>query len=40
MTLVADKVIVKVSGGADVLDAALKGCIGGIDFAAEERLAH
>ena len=40
MTLVADKVIVKVSGSKDVPDAALKGFIGGIDFAAVEKLAH
>ena len=40
MTLVADKVIVKVGGSKDVPDATLKGYIGGIDFGALEKLAH
>jgi hypothetical protein len=40
VTLVADKVIVKVSGNKDVPDAALKGFVGAIDYAGIEKLAH
>ena len=40
MTVVADKVIVKVGGSADTPDPTLKSFIGAIDFAAIERLAR
>jgi len=40
MTLVADKVILKVEGSKDVADATLKSFIGAIDFAAIEKLVH
>jgi len=40
MTLVADKVIVKVEGGKDTPEPTLKSFIGAIDFAAIEKLAH
>jgi hypothetical protein len=40
MTLVADKVIVKVDGNTDTPDATLKSFIGVIDFAAIEKHAH
>ena len=40
MTLVADKVIVKVEGDKSVPDTALKGFVGAIGFAAIEKLAH
>jgi len=40
MTLVGNKVIVKVEGSKGVADAALKSFIGAIDFAAIEKLAH
>lgn len=40
MTLVADKVIVRVEGNSDTPDATLKSFIGVIDFAAIEKQAH
>lgn len=40
MTLVADKMIVKVEGGKDTPDPTLRSFIGAIDFAALEKLAH
>ncbi len=40
ITLVGNKVIVKVAGNKGVADAALKSFIGAIDFAAIEKLAH
>jgi hypothetical protein len=40
MTLVADKVIVKVEGSKDTPDPTLKSFIGAIDFAAIEKLSH
>ncbi len=40
MTMVADKVIVKVEGSKDTPDPTLKGFIGAIDFAAIEKLAR
>jgi hypothetical protein len=40
MTLVADKVIVKVEGSKDTPDPTLKSFIGAIDFSAIEKLAH
>ena len=40
MTLVGNKVIVKVEGNKGVPDAALKSFIGAIDFTAIEKLAH
>ena len=40
MTLVADKVIVKVEGNADTPEPTLKSFIGAIDFAAIEKLAR
>jgi hypothetical protein len=40
MTVVADKVIVRLEGNADTPDATLKSFIGAIDFTGIERLAH
>ena len=40
MTLVADKIIVKIEGNADTPDPTLKSFIGAIDFAAIEKLAR
>lgn len=40
MTVVADKVIVRLEGNADTPDVTLKSFIGAIDFAAIEKLAH
>jgi hypothetical protein len=40
MTLVADKVIVKVEGSKDTPDPTLKSFIGAIDFVAIEKLSH
>ena len=40
MTLVADKVIVKIEGNSDTPDPTLKSFIGAIDFAAIEKHAH
>jgi hypothetical protein len=40
MTVVADKVIVRLEGNADTPDATLKSFIGAIDFAAIEKLAR
>jgi hypothetical protein len=40
MTLVADKVIVKIEGNSDTPDPTLKSFIGVIDFAAIEKQAH
>ena len=40
MTLVADKVIVKVDGNSDTPDATLKSFIAVIDFTAIEQHAH
>jgi hypothetical protein len=40
MTVVADKVIVRLEGNADTPDVTLKNFIDAIDFAAIEKLAH
>jgi hypothetical protein len=40
MTVVADKVIVRLEGNADTPDVTLKSFIGAIDFTAIEKLAH
>ena len=40
MTLVADKMIVKIEGNADTPDPTLRSFIAAIDFAAIEKQAH
>jgi hypothetical protein len=40
MTLVADKIMVKVDGSRDTPEPTLRGFVASIDFAAMEKLAH